>query len=76
MAMKLVELVDIEELRKFFEGFTSLTAVPTAILDLDGNILIATGWQDLCTKFHRVHPGTAARCLHSDTVLADRKSVV
>ncbi len=72
MAMKLVELVDIEELRKFFEGFTSLTAVPTAILDLDGNILIATGWQDLCTKFHRVHPGTAARCLHSDTVLAGR----
>ncbi|WP_264665334.1 PocR ligand-binding domain-containing protein [Azospirillum fermentarium] len=42
----------------------------TAILDLEGNILVATGWQDICTRFHRVHPGTASRCHESDTVLA------
>jgi PAS domain S-box-containing protein len=68
--MTFAELVDVAELRKSFESFTALTGVPTAILDLDGTILIATGWQDICTRFHRVHPVTTARCLHSDTVLA------
>nr|WP_286191928.1 PocR ligand-binding domain-containing protein [Roseomonas genomospecies 6] len=42
----------------------------TAVLDLEGNILVATGWQDICTRFHRVHPGTASRCHESDTELA------
>jgi signal transduction histidine kinase len=44
----------------------------TAILDLEGTILIATGWQRICTQFHRVNPQTAARCRQSDTVLAGR----
>lgn len=70
--MRFTELVDIEELRGLCEEFSDITGAVTAILDLEGNILIATGWQDICTKFHRVNPGTAARCLESDTVLADQ----
>jgi len=42
----------------------------TAILDLEGNILIATGWQAICTRFHRVHNTAAHRCRESDTLLA------
>lgn len=68
--MKLSELVDIEELRKLCECFTKLHRSVTAILDLEGNILVATGWQDICTCFHRVNPSTASRCLESDTILA------
>jgi signal transduction histidine kinase len=68
--MKFLELVDIEELRGLCESFTALTGAVTAILDLEGNILIATGWQDVCTHFHRVHPTSALRCLESDTALA------
>lgn len=68
--MKLSELLPIAELQKLCEQFTALTGAVTAILDLDGNVLIATGWQDICTRFHRVNPGTAARCHESDTVLA------
>lgn len=70
--MRFTELVDIEELRGLCEEFSDITGAVTAILDLEGNILIATGWQDICTKFHRVNPGTSARCLESDTVLADQ----
>ncbi|HTH16595.1 MAG TPA: PocR ligand-binding domain-containing protein [Magnetospirillum sp.] len=70
--MKLSELLPITELQELCEQFTALTGAVTAIVDLEGNILIATGWQDICTRFHRVNPGTAARCRESDTVLAAR----
>lgn len=72
--MNLSELVDIGELRGLCESFTAITGAVTAVLDLEGNVLIATGWQDICTKFHRVNPQTCARCLESDTVLAGHLS--
>ncbi|MGV8121522.1 MAG: PocR ligand-binding domain-containing protein [Candidatus Xenobiia bacterium LiM19] len=68
--MKFVELVDISRLRELCESFTTVTDAPTAILDLEGTVLIATGWQDICTRFHRVNPRTESRCIESDTVLA------
>jgi len=70
--MKFVDLVDIGALRGLCESFTELTGAVTAILDLEGTILVATGWQRICTQFHRVNPETAARCRQSDTVLAGR----
>lgn len=68
--MKLSELLPVAHLQRLCEEFTALTGAVTAILDLEGNILVATGWQDICTRFHRVHPGTASRCHESDTMLA------
>ena len=70
--MKLSELIDVRELAALCESFTAATGAVTALLDLDGEVLVATGWQDICTRFHRVHPQTAARCRESDTVLASR----
>ena len=64
------ELVDIGELSGLCESFTALTGAVTAILDIEGNVLVSTGWRPLCTQFHRVHPLTAERCRESDTVLA------
>ena len=68
--MKLSEFLPIAHLQRLCEEFTTLTGAVTAVLDLEGNILVATGWQDICTRFHRVHPGTASRCHESDTELA------
>ena len=68
--MKFAELVDINEVRALCESFTSVTGAVTAILELDGEVLVATGWQDICTKFHRCNHETARRCVESDTVLA------
>jgi PAS domain S-box-containing protein len=73
--LKFSDLVDIEELRQLCEDFTKITGTVTAILELDGNILVATGWQDICTRFHRVNPTTAFRCKESDTVLAGKLKV-
>ncbi len=49
--------------------FQQLTGMVFAILDLKGKILAAAGWQDICTRFHRVHPETAKNCKESDTIL-------
>ena len=54
------------------ESFNRLTGIPTAILDLDGNVLTACGWQPICTEFHRKNEISAERCLESDTVLASQ----
>lgn len=70
--MEFVDLVDIDELRRLWESCTAFSGAASAILDLDGNILVATGWREICTQFHRVHPETASRCRVSDTILASQ----
>ena len=70
MKYKLSDLVDIGRLQTLMENFTEGVGTGTAILDLDGTILVATGWQDICTKFHRVHPQTVEKCTESDTAIA------
>ena len=67
---ELAEIVDFPAIQSLLEDFSRLTNMVTAILDLKGNILVATGWQDVCTKFHRVNPQTAHNCLESDLFLA------
>ena len=72
--MDFSQLVDINELRELCLSFTAINGAVTAVLDLEGNVLVATGWQDICTQFHRTNPMTCARCRESDTILADRSN--
>ena len=64
------DLVDLEQLRKIFEQFNKATGFTIGFLDHPGlNILIATGWRDICTKFHRQCPLAAEVCIRSNTRL-------
>ena len=54
------------------EDFSKLTGMALAIIDLKGNVLVAAGWQDICTQFHRVHPQTAQKCTESDLFLVKK----
>ena len=38
--------------------------------DLKGNVLVGVGWQDICTRFHRVHPEACKHCVESDIELS------
>jgi two-component system cell cycle sensor histidine kinase/response regulator CckA len=60
------QLVDIEQIRLLLESQYKITGTSSAILDSEGNILLDIGWQDICTRFHRVHPDTRSRCIDSD----------
>lgn len=66
----LKSIININEIQSVMDDFHHLTGMVTAILDTEGNIIESTGWQDICTKFHRIHPETASNCTESDLYLA------
>ncbi|MGO8879599.1 MAG: PAS domain S-box protein [Desulfomonilaceae bacterium] len=66
------DVLNIPQIQSLMDDFYKLTNIGIAILDLKGNILLATGWQDICTKFHRVHPDTLRNCIESDLHLTEK----
>ncbi len=48
------DLLDLDKLHYIFDKFTQSTGFTIGFLDHPQlNILLATGWRDICTKFHR-----------------------
>ena len=66
----LASLIDLEALRVLLDDFTALVGMHTALVDLQGNILLGAGWQKACTDFHRTHASSCANCIESDLFLA------
>ncbi|MFT3916341.1 MAG: PocR ligand-binding domain-containing protein [Anaeromyxobacteraceae bacterium] len=67
--LALEEIIDAPLLRSMLDDFYRLTGMLGAVLDVSGKVLVAVGWQDICTRFHRCHPATLRNCLESDTAL-------
>lgn len=72
MKPNILELIDLEKVNLLLEGFQKTTGFVTAILDLEGNVLCKSGWRQMCTEFHRVHPESSKKCNISDTTLANK----
>lgn len=64
------DLIDIPLLQQLFDSFYELTGIMHAILDAENNIISSTGWEDICTKFHRICTETEQRCKESDSYIA------
>jgi PAS domain S-box-containing protein len=71
MRINFSELVNIDTLKRMADNLFVSAAIPVGILDTDGTIYVKTGWQDICTKFHRVNKETCSRCMISDKYLND-----
>ncbi|HJV53717.1 MAG TPA: EAL domain-containing protein [Noviherbaspirillum sp.] len=69
--IKYSQLVDIARLQELMESFHQVIGVANAVIDVDGVVLAQAGWQDACTKFHRVNTETCRRCIQSDTSLVE-----
>jgi len=63
------QLVDLEQVRQLLESHHQLSGMAYGLLDTNENELVAVGWQDICTRFHRVHPVTCERCRESDAFI-------
>lgn len=63
------QLVNLEQLRKLLDSHNGFSGMAYGLFDTDENNLLAVGWQDICTQFHRVHPVSCARCRESDAYL-------
>jgi len=71
MKYRLGDLLDIPRLQCALDSLYISSNIPSAIVDNDGIVHTGSGWQDACTKFHRVHPESRKRCVESDTYIAD-----
>jgi len=69
-SLELGDIIDVQEIQSMMDDFYTLTHIGIAILDIHGKILVATGWQDICTQFHRINPQTCANCEESDAHLS------
>ncbi len=68
--LDLASILDLPAIQALMEDFQKLTQAAVALLDLKGRVLLATGWQDACMQFHRVHPEMARNCTESDLFLS------
>ncbi|HWQ48555.1 MAG TPA: PocR ligand-binding domain-containing protein [Methanosarcina sp.] len=68
--LELADILDVSAIQSLMDDLHELTHATIALVDLKGNILVNVGWQDICTKFHRVHPETCKHCMESDTKLS------
>lgn len=60
------ELVDIPRLQELTDELYKATGIPSAIISIDGEVITGSGWQQICTDFHREHPHIEKECMESD----------
>ena len=72
MKHRFSDLIDTAKVQRLTDLFHKATGIPASIIGLDGVIITGSGWQDLCTNFHRVNPETVERCIESDTLIANQ----
>lgn len=66
---ELINVINRREIQALMDDLYKVTGLGIGIIDLKGNVLVGTGWQDACVKYHRVHPQTRQNCLESDLLL-------
>jgi PAS domain S-box-containing protein len=68
--LELADLIDADALSAQLESFYQISGITVGIIDMKGKVLVGVGWQDICTKFHRVNPASCRHCIESDTQLS------
>ena len=74
------DLVDIDQLRAVFERFSKATGFTTGLISYPNQeLLIRTGWRDICTKYHRSLSNSEIHCKQSNleltSLLNEQKSL-
>jgi ligand-binding sensor protein len=60
------KLVDLSKLQELTDELYLASSIPSAIITMDGEVLTGSGWQRICTDFHRQHPQIEQMCIGSD----------
>ncbi|MGA2151342.1 MAG: PAS domain S-box protein, partial [Geobacteraceae bacterium] len=69
--LDLADIIDAPQIQALMDDLYRNTGLKMSIIDLKGRVLVDVGWQDICLKFHRNHPGTLEKCNESDTILTE-----
>ncbi|MBF0165473.1 MAG: PAS domain S-box protein, partial [Magnetococcales bacterium] len=71
MSINLEDLIDPRQLQSMAEALYRISGIPIGIIGVDGRVLVATGWQEICANYHRVHVETLACCHASDRFIVE-----
>lgn len=69
---KLRQLFDLEKLQGLIDNFSLIIGVACAIVDEKDELVITSGWENLCTKYHRNYPESAMYCRKSNAILNEK----
>ncbi|OQX23383.1 MAG: hypothetical protein BWK80_26330 [Desulfobacteraceae bacterium IS3] len=72
MKNKISSFIDIRKFQSLMDSLYEMSDVPSSIVDLDGNVLVRSGWNEICIKFHRNSPQSLQKCIESDTTVANQ----
>ncbi len=67
--LELADIIDVQMIQSLTEHFYELVHIPMSVVDMNGKLLAGAGWQDICTKFHRVNAESYKNCLESEAQL-------
>jgi PAS domain S-box-containing protein len=72
MKYTVTDMIPVSTVHELTTSFYAATGIPNAIIDLSGTVITASGWQEICTRFHRQHPEAKAACIDSDVAVTER----
>ena len=61
--------LDLPIVQTMMDDLHKVTGIGFAIIDLKGKVLVGSGWQEICTDFHRKDPAACENCIESDLAL-------
>ena len=67
--LELSDVINVPDVQSMMDNFYKFARIPMAIIDLKGKTLVSAGWQEICTRFHRINPETLKNCIDSDVQL-------
>jgi len=68
MDYRLAAILDLPVLQTMLDSLWRASGIPLGIVDAEGEMLVSTGWQELCSVYHRKHPEFGDRCFLSRMV--------
>jgi PAS domain S-box-containing protein len=69
-SLELSDIIDAQAVQALMDDFCDLTGFAIAVVDIQGKVLVARGWQDICMNFHRINTESCKNCTESDTILS------
>lgn len=72
MEHTIADILGQEKLQNLTDHFYAATGISTSVVDENGNILAGSGWQEICSRFHRAHEKTMKKCMKTAAGIQDR----
>lgn len=74
MEFSFSDLLNIRDLKSFFDSFFNATNINCKLIDKNGDVLLDSGSRDICSKFHQSNPLTLTNCKETKArILQDLK---